>query len=147
MASDNPFQSPDFTKLFERMSMPGMDMSALMALQQKNMEALQLANKTMLDGFQTVMKRELEIVQGSVDEAMKSLQDLMKETDPKNHTQMRFDVAKETLEKAMGNLKELSELTQKSNEEAFTILNKRALESFDEVKDALNKINNTAGKS
>jgi phasin family protein len=141
MASDNPFQSPDFTKMFERMNMPGMDMQAMMQLQQKNMEALQLANKTMLDGFQTVMKRELEIVQGSVDEAMKTLQDLMKETDPKAHTQMRFDVAKETLEKAMSNLKELSELTQKSNEEAFGILNKRALESFDEVKDVLAKVN------
>ena len=141
MASDNPFQSPDFAKLFERMSMPGMDMNAMIALQQKNMEALQLANKTMLDGFQTVMKRELEIVRGSVDEAMKSLQDLMKETDPKANTQMRFEVAKETLEKAMANLKELSELTQKSNEEAFSILNKRALESFDEVKDALDKMN------
>jgi phasin family protein len=141
MASDNPFQSPDFAKLFERMSMPGMDMNAMIALQQKNMEALQLANKTMLDGFQTVMKRELEIVRGSVDEAMKSLQDLMKETDPKANTQMRFEVAKETLEKAMSNLKELSELTQKSNEEAFSILNKRALESFDEVKDALDKMN------
>jgi hypothetical protein len=41
----------------------------------------------------------------------------------------------------MANLKELSELTQKSNEEAFSILNKRALESFDEVKDALDKMN------
>jgi phasin family protein len=144
MASDNPFQSPDFAKLFERMSMPGMDINAMMALQQKNMEALQLANKTMLDGFQTVMKRELEIVRGSVDEAMKTLQDLMKETDPKANTQMRFELAKETLEKAMSNLKELSELTQKSNEEAFTILNKRALESFDEVKQALDKANSAS---
>jgi phasin family protein len=64
----------------------------------------------------------------------------MKETDPKANTEMRFEVAKETLEKAMANLRELSELTQKSNEEAFSILNKRALESFDEVKDALAKV-------
>jgi len=145
MAADQPFQTPDFAKLFERMSMPGMDMQAMIALQQKNMEALQLANKTMLDGFQTVIKRELEIARSNVDEAMKTLQGIMRETDPKANTQMRFDMAKETLEKAMGNLRELAELTQKSNEEAFGILNKRALESFDEVKNALGKTGNTPG--
>jgi len=147
MAQDIPFQSREFTKMFERMGMgmPTMDMQALMALQQKNMEALQLANKTMLDGFQTVMKRELELARSSVEEAMKTLQELMKETDPKANTQMRFDLAKETLEKSMANVKELAELTQRSNEEAFSILNKRTLESFDEVRDVLSKSGNSQG--
>jgi phasin family protein len=147
MASDNPFQTQEFAKLFERMgmNMPGMDMQAMLALQQRNMEAFQLAHKTMLDGFQTVMQRELEIVRGSVDEAMKTLQELMQETDPKANTQMRFDLAKETLEKATANLRELTELTQKSNEEAFSILNKRALESFDEVKSAMAKGGDAGG--
>ncbi len=139
MASDNPFQTPDFTKLFERMAMPGMDLHAIMALQQRNIEAFQLANKTMMEGFQVVLRRELELVQSSVDEAMKTMQDLVKETDPKANAQKRFDMAKDTLEKSLTNLKELAELAQKSNEEAFTILNKRALESFDEVKAALDK--------
>ena len=139
MTTDNPFQTPDFAKMFERMAMPNFDMQAMMHLQQKNIEAFQLANKTMMEGFQLVLKRELELVQGSVDEAMRTMQDLMKETDPKANTQMRFDMAKETLEKSLTNLREQAELTQKSNEEAFTILNKRALESFDEVKTALQK--------
>ncbi len=137
MAQDNPFMTPEIAKMFEKMQIPGMDMTALMALQQKNLEALQLANKTMMEGIQLVLKRELEIVQHNVEEAMKTMQELMGQSDPKAGMKLQVDAAKETLEKALANLKELSSLTQKSNEEAFAILNKRALESFDEVKAAM----------
>ncbi len=137
MAQDNPFMTPEMAKLFERMQVPGLDMPALMTLQQKNLEALQLANKTMMEGIQLVLRRELEIVQRNVEEAMQTMQELMSQTDPKVGMKMHVDAAKETLEKALTNLKEISALTQKSNEEAFAILNKRALESFDEVKAAI----------
>ena len=137
MAQDNPFMNPDITKMFEKLTVPGFDVQALVALQQRNMEAFQLAQKTMMEGVQMVMKREIEIVQHSVEEAMKTVQDLMSETDPKSNVKMRVEVAKQTLEGALANLRELTSLTQKSNEEAFTILNKRALERFDEVKAAL----------
>ena len=137
MAQDNPFMTPEIAKMFEKMSMPGIDMQALMALQQKNLEAFQHANQTMLEGIQVVLKRELEIVQSSIEEAMRTMQELMSETDPKTGMKLRVDAAKDTLEKALANLKELSSLTNKSNEEAFAILNKRALASFDEVKAAM----------
>ncbi len=129
----------EFQKMFERMALPGIDMQAMMQLQQKNLEALQLANKTMMEGFQVMLRREIEITRTSLEEAMKTMQDLLKETDPATNAQMRFDVAKQTVEKALANLRELSELAQKSNEEAFAILNRRALESFDEVKAAMGK--------
>lgn len=137
MARENPFMTPEIAKMFEKMAVPGLDMQAFMELQRKNMEAFQLANKTMLEGVQLVLKREIEIVQHNVEEAMKNMQELMAETDPKAGMKLRVDAAKETLEKALANLKELSALSQKSNEEAFAILNKRALESFDEMKAAL----------
>ncbi|TVQ35594.1 MAG: phasin family protein [Geminicoccaceae bacterium] len=137
MARENPFMTPEIAKMFEKMAVPGLDMQAFMELQRKNMEAFQLANKTMLEGVQLVLKREIEIVQHNVEEAMKNMQELMAETDPKAGMKLRVDAAKETLEKALANLKELSALSQKSNEEAFAILNKRALESFDEMKTAL----------
>ena len=130
----------EFTKMFERMaSMPGVDVQALMQLQQKNLEALQAANKTMLEGFQVVLRREIELAKTNLEDAVRTIQDLMRETDPSANAKMRFDVAKTTVEKALTNLKELSDLAQKSNEEAFEILNKRALASFDEIKSAMGK--------
>jgi phasin family protein len=137
MTQDNPFMTPEMAKFFEKMALPGMDMQAFVNLQRKNMEAFQLANKAMMEGIQLVLKREIEIVQHNVEEAMKTMQELMAEPDPKAGMKLRVDAAKETLEKALANLKELSALTQKSNEEAFAILNKRALESFDEMKAAM----------
>lgn len=137
MAQDNPFMTPEITKMFEKLSVPGFDMQALMALQQKNMEAFQHAQRTMIEGVQMVMKREIEIVQHSIEDAMKTIQELMGETDPKANVKKRVEAAKQTLESALANLRELTSLSQKSSEEAFAILNKRALESFDEVKSAL----------
>lgn len=127
----------EFSKMLERMAVPGVDLQAMMSLQQKNLEALQLANKTMMEGFQLVLRREIEIARASLDDAMKTMQDLVKETDPSANARLRFDVAKNTVEKTLANLRELSELAQKSNEEAFSILNQRTLESFDEVKAAM----------
>jgi phasin family protein len=139
MTQDNPFISPEFAKMFEKMALPGFDLHSFVTLQQKNMEAFQLAQKTMMEGVQMVMKREVEIVQGSVEDAMKTMQELMAETDPKANVKMRVELARQGLEQALANLRELASLTQKSNEEAFAILNRRALESFDEMKAAMAK--------
>lgn len=137
--TQNPYTSPDLQKLMESFSMPNMSFQVLMALQQKNVEALQLANKTMMEGMQLLMKREIELIQAGMDDAMKSMQDLMSASDPQENVKMRFEKAKEVMERSTANLNELAEMTQQSNREAFEILNSRYLDSLEEMKAAMNK--------
>ena len=46
---------------------------------------------------------------------------------------------KSTYERAVGNMKELADLIQKSNSEALTVLNKRFSEAMDEVRGLVTK--------
>jgi phasin family protein len=46
---------------------------------------------------------------------------------------------KSAYEKAVGNMKELADLIQKSNAEALSLLNSRFTEAMDEVKSLVNK--------
>ncbi|MGF1474885.1 MAG: phasin family protein [Geminicoccaceae bacterium] len=125
--------------MFESFAVPGMDMGSLMALQQKNLEALARANQLLMEAAQAVAKREFEIMQSTMDEAVKATKDLAGETDPKANASMRLDLAKQSVETALNNMREITEMAVKSNQEAFGILNKRTLESFDEAKKAIAK--------
>ena len=135
----SPYDLVDFTKLAGDFKIPGVDWQELMASQQKNLAALSRANQVLLEGAQAVMQREMEILQKAMAEVMTASQEMMKPGDPSANAAKRFEVAKASFETAINNMRELAELASKSNREALDVINRRALESFDEIKQAVDK--------
>lgn len=142
-----PYDMLDFTKLTSEFQMPGIDWQELLASQQKNIAALTRANQVMLEGAQAVMQREMEIMQRAMTEAMAASQELAKPGDPSAGAAKRFEVAKASFETAITNMRELAELAGKSNQEAMDVINKRALEGFDEIRAAVEKSKAKGGKA
>ena len=70
-------------------------------------------------------------------ELTSATQELMSEGDPQAGAQKRFDLAKSSFESAVGNMQELAELAGQSNSEAMEIINKRAAEAFEEIKELI----------
>ena len=134
-----PYDLTDFTKLMKDFQIPGVDWQELMASQQKNITALTRANQLLLEGAQAVMQREVEILQKSMTELVQAQQDLMKEGDPQANAAKRFELAKTSFEAALNNMRELAELATRSNREALEVINKRALEGFEEIKKAVDR--------
>ena len=134
-----PYDLTDFTKLMSEFKIPGVDWQELMASQQKNVAALTKANQLLMEGAQAVMQREMEILQKAMREAVEASQELMKEGDPQAQARQRFELAQASFETALHNMRELAEMASKSNAEALDVINKRALESFEEVKAAVEK--------
>lgn len=130
----NQADDADFTELFTEIRVPGVDWPALMASQQKNIAALTEANQRLFDGAQAVMKRQAEILQKSMAELSVASQEMMKEGDPEASVQKRFELAKRSFEAAVGNMRELADLAGHSTSETIEIINKRASESFEEIK-------------
>ena len=135
-----PYDFTDFAELMKGYQLPGVDWQELMASQQKNITALTRANQLLLEGAQAVMQREVEILQKSMAELVQAQQDLMKEGDPQANAAKRFELAKTSFEAALNNMRELAELATRSNREALEVINQRALESFEEVKQAIDKM-------
>jgi phasin family protein len=134
-----PFDMPDFTKIMGETKIPGVDWQELIAAQQKNMEALSKANQVMVEGAQAVVQRQVEVMQKAMAELTEASQALIGEADPKTQAEKRVALAKASFETALGNMRELAELAGRSNSEALEVINRRAVEGFDEIKQAIDK--------
>lgn len=135
----SPYDLTDISKLMSEFQIPGVDWQELMASQQKNVAALTRANQVMMEGAQAVIRREMEILQKAMSEVAAAQQELMKEGDPNVQAQKRFELAKASFETAINNMRELAELASKSNREALDVVNKRALESLEEISRTIEK--------
>ena len=122
------FPVPGFTKL------PGFDVTTVLDIQRRNVEALTAANQTIAQGLQTVVRRQGEIARQSA----KQFQDLLsvKPTSVEETLVKQIDVAKTSYEKTVADARELSDLVAKVGSEAVDILSRRVVASLDEVKAA-----------
>ncbi len=133
MIPKNPLAELDVTKILGEFKLPGVDMETIVATQRKNIDALTKANQLAIEGFQTVARRQIEILRSGVDEASAMMRDLMSSTTNEERVAKQTAIAKQSIEKAIANARELAEIVAKAQTEAFDVLNKRFTEGFDEV--------------
>jgi phasin family protein len=127
----------DLTKMMGEYQIPGVDWSELMASQQKNLQALAKANQLLVEGAQAVVRREIEILQKAMAEVAAASKDMMQQGDPQAQASKRLELAQASFEAAIQNMRELAEVAGRSNREALEVINQRALEGFEEIKQAL----------
>lgn len=130
----------DFTKFFADMKLPSLpDMDAFLSAHRKNMETLSAANRVALEGAQAVARRNMEIVQQTMAELSESVKALASTEAPQAKAAKQAELLKKAYERAVSNMKELSDLIQRSNGEALGLLNKRFTEAMDEIKGIVEK--------
>ena len=133
-----------FSKMMKDFKLPGVDMDAVVANQRKNVEALTSANRVALDGMQAVVKRQVEIVQETMNEASTAFQSISKAGSPPEAAAKQAELAKNAFERALGNGRELAEMISKAQQEATSAINARIAESLDEFKDMVLKLKSGA---
>lgn len=125
----------DMMKMLAEFRLPGLpDMEQLAAAQRRNFEALSGANKLALEGAQAVARRHTEILQQSMSEMTQAMQSMSGAQDPQARATKQAEMLKTAYERAVGNIREVADLIQKSNTEALSLLNQRFTEAMDEVK-------------
>jgi phasin family protein len=124
------FPVPGFNKL------SGFDVTTVLDIQRRNVEALTAANQTIAQGLQTVVRRQGEIARQSA----KQFQDLLSvkpsSTSVEETLVKQIDVAKTSYEKTVADARELGDLVTKVGSETIDILSRRVVASLDEVKAA-----------
>ena len=115
----------DFTKLMSQFQLPGVDFTALVDRERKNIEALVKANRIAFEGWQRLVRRQAEMLQETMQKVVAdaSLLDAKK----------RADLAKEGFEKALADMRELAEMATKSQKEAFDVVRKRIEENVEGI--------------
>jgi phasin family protein len=117
----------DFTKLLESYKIPGVDFSALVDREKKNIEALTKANIIAFEGWQALVRRQTEILQETMKETIANAckQDTVKH---------RVDLARQGFEKSLDHMRELAEMAARSQKEAFEVVRKRVDENVEHFK-------------
>jgi len=121
----------DFAKLMSQFRLPGVDFTAFVDRERKNIEALVKANSIAFEGWQRLVRRQAEMLQETMQKVVAdaSLLDAKK----------RADLAKEGFEKALANMRELAEITTQSQKEAFDVVSKRIEENMEGIRNPVNK--------
>jgi phasin family protein len=117
----------DFTKLMSQFQLPGVDFTALVDRERKNIEALVKANWIAFEGWQRLVRRQAEMLQ----ETMKKV---VADAGQEVAVKKRADLAKGGLEKALANMRELAEMTSQSQKEAFDVVRKRIEENVEDIR-------------
>lgn len=129
----------NFGKFGEGLNMrfPMMDAEAIMQSQRRNIEVLTQANQICYEGVQAVAQRQAEIMRKSFEDCSRVVQEMAKPGDVEDRLSRQADAAKDAYEASVANMRELAELSVKSNSEAAELLNKRMTEAFDELRGIL----------
>jgi len=130
----NPFAELDFAKFLAELKLPGVDFDQLGASYRKNLEAISAASQIAVEGTQSVVMRQGEILRESMDEYAKLLRQYGAPGSAEEAASKHAEAVKRTFEATLAHMREIGEMIAKTNQESLEILNKRVSELLDEVK-------------
>lgn len=138
-AAFDPRNFMDLGKLGpDAMRLPaGFDMSALVEAQRRNVEAMTRANQVAAEGVQALAQRHGEMLRQGLEQAGQALRALMAAGSPEDKAARQTDLAREALERATANARELVEIAARAQHEAGDVLARRLAASLNELKAAI----------
>jgi phasin family protein len=116
----------DLKKMIERFQMPSLDIDALIDWQRKDLEALTEVNRQASEGIKALVERRNEIL----GESLAEWQATVKDATSAEAMSKRADVAKQGIQKAIANFRELSEMEAQARNNAWKIVQERMQENM-----------------
>jgi phasin family protein len=118
----------DFKEILEQYKLPGVDFAALLERERKNIEALTKANMVAFEGWQTLVQKQTDILKDTMAQAVA----IARNSDTAGS---QSEIAKQSFEKALENMRELAQIVVKSQSDAFEVVRNRVHEYMDELRD------------
>ncbi|TDQ82464.1 phasin family protein [Dongia mobilis] len=129
----------DYAKAFNGKT--GMvDFDAIFAAQRKNFETLTAANQVAFEGVKAVAQRQAEIARKAVEEFSKVAKEFAEPASAEEKLVKQAEIAKAGFEQVVANIREITDLVQKSNTEVAGLIQGRVAAQLDEVKAAITKV-------
>ncbi len=133
------FDAEKLKELFSAARLPGVDSDAVLAAQQKNVDAQIAANQVVIAGYQDLYKRQVALFEAAVAETKDKLAGFQGQPLTADQASRNVEAMKAAFEKAAADVKDLAEVAQKANTGAFEIVKARAEEAVAEFKTAAEK--------
>jgi phasin family protein len=127
----------DLASMAESFKFSGVDPNVAVRTGRKNVEAMVAANQLAAEGLQAIAKRQAEMIRQIFESATAAMRESMTVFSPEARALQQTDFAQKTFERSFANMRELSELMQKSQAEALEVINRRVRDSFTEMREAI----------
>lgn len=137
----NFFKNNDFAKSLEKFQPAPFDFKKILEIQRKNLQTLSEAQQLTVEGVQSIMNRQIEVISQFMEEQSFITNQLLREGTPEDKLNRNAELIKNSYDKAMANAKEISELVKKTNSKTSSLLNKRASANLKEIRDTVEKTN------
>jgi len=142
MAADKfPFfyDADQMKQFFGAAKLPAFDADAVMDAQRKNMDALIEANKAVVAGYQEVFKRQAALAEAAVAQTKDKINEIQGQPLSPEQFTRNVEAFQTAVQQSITDARELAELVQKANLNAFEIVKDRAVEAAAEFKTAAEK--------
>ncbi len=137
-------KTADMTKMFEGAQIPGFDTEAMTEAQKKNVQAFVDANRVAAEGYQSLFKKQIEVMQTSITEMTEVMKEASTAPISAENAEQRMEAAKAQFEKGVAVFTDLSESARKANEDAFAIIRARFTEGVTEIREMTESAMKTA---
>ena len=139
MKSFDPMKFLDeFNQALSCFSMPGFNAGDLLENQRKNLEALTVVNRSLMEGSQKLLQRQIELLTQTNREAATAAKTLAG-AKPGELQQKQAELIGGAYDKAIAALQETTELVNKAQQEALQILDQRWNEGIEELQSLAGK--------
>lgn len=123
----------DLGKALAKFKLPGIDMAAIVESQRKDMEALVEANRQAYEGIRALAERRNQMLK----EAFGKWQAAMKGASGTEMLTKQAELARQGVQDAIANVRELAQMEAKSRKEAWKVVQERFEENLANLKQLL----------
>ncbi|MGD9650004.1 MAG: phasin family protein [Dongiaceae bacterium] len=141
MTKANNFFDFDFAKIAGDFKFPTLATEKFLKTQQRNFEALSYANQVAAECVQAILKRQAEMLRSNAEEASRAFKNMMKSDNADDRMHQHAEMTKNSIERSLASLRELTQMVAHSNREALDTLQRRVSESLDEIQDMVANTN------
>ena len=120
--------------------MPEFNVDALVAAQQKNIEAMNLANKTVVENWQGFVRKQAELWQTAVEYTGVFAQVVASANEPTEKVVKQAAFAKAAFANSLSTAREAQEIAAKTTNKTVDIVSKRWADGIDEVVSCVERV-------
>jgi len=128
----NPFMDM-FQSFGEQMKIPGPDLTQMMEIHRKNLQALQDATQIGTASAQAVMERQRATMEETLSDIASTVQARAQSNDPSAAMMTPLELAKRSFDATVANATEIGAIVQQGNVDAFNVLKDRVMECVEEM--------------
>jgi len=129
-----------FKELLGKLSLPNLDTTALVAAQQKNVEALTAANRAILEGTQSLLQRQTEMLKQVLEEAAGAAKSLSSSANPQEAVDKQIKLIEDSVNRALANFSEISGMVRNTQEETTKLMTDRFNQNLEELRVSIAKM-------